>query len=249
MWQVKNIAIENGRTFIFVITDGSNAIVVDAGDYEAVHNYIKANKLTLQYILITHHHSDHTAGVDKLRREYMCSVVGIAKNRLRLPICDRYVEDGEIFEILGLKIKAILTPGHTTFDTSYYIEEYSYLFTGDCIFTLGCGRLFECSPDVMLSSIEKITKLPNNTMIYGGHDYRSINLRFTATIKLATQKELLAQFNLRGPAYPSLLEKEKKYNPFMNANNISLKQANNMEQSSDLEFFTYLRSMRDNFLV
>ena len=184
---------------------------------------------SLMTVLLTHHHSDHVHGVAELKMRlserddmHVCDVVGNANDIARLKDVTTAVVDGDIFEILGgLSVHVLGVDGHTVGDLAYYIPDLSTIFTGDCLFTMGCGRMFEGDYETYFSSMQKIKKLPIDTRIYGGHEYTASNIKFAQSLGgisdegLAYIEELKTLSAHSVPTVPSFLENELYYNPFL----------------------------------
>ena len=237
--------------YIYLLVFGNMAIVVDPSEAQPVIDALKQNNLQLQAILITHHHWDHTAGIDALLDATNCPVIGPEDQRI--PRLTRMAEEGETITFGPLNFQVLKTPGHTTSHVVYYEPEKGWLFTGDTLFGAGCGRLFEGTPEQMYASLNKIAKLPNDTKIFCGHEYTVRNLEFTTSIeptnravaeRLAQAKRERAQ-NI--PTIPTTLALEKKTNPFLRVGDPSLKAALKMENGSDLDVFTKVRELRNHF--
>ncbi|MCB1839115.1 MAG: hydroxyacylglutathione hydrolase, partial [Alphaproteobacteria bacterium] len=145
--------------------------VVDPGEAGPIIDYLEANALTLDYILNTHHHGDHTAGNAALKKKYGSTVLGPEKERGRIPVLDRGLSEGEVFSFGQEEMKIMETPGHTLGAICFYFPDSLCLFTGDTLFLMGCGRLFEGTPAQMYQSLKKIAALPDDVLIYCGHEY------------------------------------------------------------------------------
>jgi len=160
--------------YIYIYRYGkNNAFVVDPGDARSVFNELEKYNISLTYIFITHHHYDHTGGVQELKKKTGSKLVSSEK--------------AEILHIGEVNIKTIPTPGHTRDSVCYYIEpskqDHGILFTGDTLFIGGCGRPMECDSSTMWSSLKKLKALPDETVVYPGHDYTEENYEFALTIE------------------------------------------------------------------
>jgi hydroxyacylglutathione hydrolase len=185
---------------------------------------LQRERLKLTTILVTHHHWDHVAGVQDLKDNTGCEVIG--PDDKRIPCIDRVVGDGEVLSVGREDIEAIATPGHTSTSVCYYLQpsgsnKAGVLWTGDTLFTGGCGRLLECSAQSMWESLRKLASLPDETLVYCGHDYTLENYEFALTIEPGNQavKQRLQETR---PAQkqgrqivPSTISQEKMTNPFL----------------------------------
>ena len=238
-------------------SDGKFAIV-DPGDAKPVHQYIEETGLELAEILVTHHHWDHTGGLDELVTEYDCLAYGPSGGHIKG--ITNPLKDNETFMIQNnIEVKAFSAPGHTDDQLSYFIDEAidPILFSGDTLFSAGCGRLFEGSPEDMLFSMDRYTKLPPNTLVYCGHEYTESNLKFALAVEPENKdielriKEVGELRNSNQPSLPSNIETELKINPFLRcreANVISAAQdysSKKLDEASDV--LGEIRNWKDNF--
>ncbi len=212
-----------GDNWIHVVehTPG-RALVVDPGESKGVLKVLRSRKLTLDTILVTHHHLDHVGGVFELKKETGCQVVGADASRIKG--LDRLVRDGEEVAVGGVTFDVLATPGHTTSSVCYYsrdIKPTGAVFTGDTLFFGGCGRLFEGSGEQMYHSLIRLAELPDETLVYCGHDYTADNYRFALTIEpdnvqiqsqLEEARTKLLQF--------STIEQEELSNVFIRAGSV-----------------------------
>ena len=234
----------------------SEIIVVDPGEANPVLAYLKQNNLGLDAVLITHHHWDHTAGLDKLKQYFPNLRIYGPKND-NIPLVTHPVEqDDEIyFEVLNLTFKVLEIPGHTLDHVAYF--GYQSLFCGDTLFSCGCGKLFEGSPEQMFSSLEKIKNLPSDTLIYCGHEYTLANLAFAQVVDPDNpnlQKRLSISKEMRSynkPTLPVSLEEELKTNPFLRCAEPAIIQAvqahQNLLSTDPVNIFAALRTWKNNF--
>jgi hydroxyacylglutathione hydrolase len=236
--------------------DRSDALAVDPGDGSAVLTAMKKHGLTLKTILITHHHWDHTAGAAELKQKTGCTVIGGDKRRTAG--IDKVIEDGEILILGRAEIQVIATPGHTRTSVCYYVQptnnnEGGILFTGDTLFVGGCGRLLECDAQTLWESLQRLAALPDETLIYCGHDYILENYEFASSIEpdnpAVTQRlDEIKQTRRQGrPTVPSTMLQEKTTNPFLRTGTPEMKAALGMQQSRAVEVFAELRARKDVF--
>lgn len=237
--------------YIYLLIWGHMAVVVDPGDAKPVLEELKKQNLELQAILVTHHHWDHTSGIEELVKATGCQVIG--PDDKRVPKLTQIAKDNEELSIGPFHFQVLSAPGHTTSHVVYYEPKQKWLLSGDTLFGAGCGRLFEGTPKQMFETLAKICTLPDDTKVLCGHEYTVKNLEFAASIESDNPniQERLAQAKaLRQQSIatvPSTLGLEKKTNPFLRSHDPRLKTALNMAEGSDLEVFTKVREMRNNY--
>lgn len=210
--------------YIWVIRNpvSDHVAVVDPGDEDPVFEILDEKHWTLNTILITHHHGDHTGGISALTRRYPVPVYGPATERIQGITHPLLGGETIVLPQLDIEFRVLSVPGHTRGHIAYY--GHGALFCGDTLFTGGCGRLFEGSPEQMFSSLEKIAALPDTTQVYCAHEYTQDNLRFARVVEPENQ-DLLERIDLtrqlrseNQPTVPASLELEKKTNPFLRCN-------------------------------
>ena len=246
-------AIEDN--YIYVIHNHSNGknIVVDPGTAEPVIDFLTAQKQNLDAIIITHHHWDHVDGVEDLVAKYRCRVYAFEYDLQRVPAVTDKVSPPHSVEVCGLKFDTETIPGHTLGHICYYLPEHKYLFSGDTLFSLGCGRLFEGTPEQMLSSLMKIRQLPSDTTIFSAHEYTEKNAEFAISLEpnnqlLQGQLDEVRQLRkAEKPTVPTTLSHETYLNPFLRWDDPALRKAIGMESATDLEVFTQLRRLKDKY--
>ena len=242
--------------YIWLMTTNEGSIVIDPGESKNLLKAIEQKNLKLDAILITHHHYDHTGGIEELLMKYPNLKVYGPNNNLD-SIKSRLI-DGEILNVIGIDFKVIEIPGHTLDHIAYYanINNSPILFCGDTLFAGGCGRVFEGTFDQMYEFLLKLKKLPQNTRIYCGHEYTINNLKFAKAVE-PDNVDLIKRYNdainLRKnnkPTLPSTLSIELKTNPFLRAekNNVQKIISNKFKTGfSEKEIFSALRQWKDNF--
>ena len=232
----------------------SNTIaIIDPSEYEACHKIIDKNYKRLDFILNTHHHFDHVGGNEKLKKKYNSTVLGFGNDRNRIPVIDEFLKDNQEFKIGSLSFTTIFIPGHTKGHVAFYFKKEKVLFTGDTLFSLGCGRVFEGTYKQMFQSLNKLKNLPGDTKIYCGHEYTASNLKFCLKFNpnnnFLKEKKDYVELCLKNkkPTIPTTISEEIKTNIFLRFNDPDVKKAINLENSSDIEIFTKLRDLKDNF--
>lgn len=206
--------------------------VVDPGDAEIVLTWLLENKsYTLKGILITHHHDDHTGGISLLKSKTNACIYASKSEHCFEK--DYSVKDEESFTLLGYKWQVIATPGHTLDHISFLCDQAdsNLLFPGDTLFSAGCGRLFEGTPEQMLSSLMKLSSLEENTIIYPAHEYTLSNINFACSVEpsnldlLNYKRWVQEKTHLNKPTLPSNIGKEKTINPFLRTYTPTVRQA------------------------
>jgi hydroxyacylglutathione hydrolase len=227
---------------------------VDAPDGEAVIAAAKEQGWLVSDLLVTHHHADHIQGVAAVRAAFPgLRVIGPAKEAARIGGIDVKVEEGQFVEIGGLAARVIETPGHTAGQVAYVFDEDEIAFTGDTLFSLGCGRVFETPLGVMWNSLMKLAALPGETQIYCGHEYTEANARFALTIEpgnadLVARAEAVTALRAKGrPTLPTTIALELATNPFLRAENPAVQKAVGLEGADPAQVFAELRRRKDNF--
>ena len=227
--------------YSYLIIDETNnlACVVDPSEARPIIDYLKNKNINLKYILNTHHHFDHVGGNEELKKKYSAIVVGYKHDSERIPEIDILLEDNEIWERDNFIAKIIHVPGHTKGHICFNFYKEKLLFTGDTLFSLGCGKIFEGTYEQMFNSLEKIKALPLDTKIFCGHEYTLNNSKFCIKYdneNLSLQKKIQdieIKLNDNLPTIPSTLKEELDCNIFLRA--------------KDLKTFSKLRDLKDNF--
>ena len=222
---------------------------IDAGDGQAVLAALEQTGWALSQLWITHHHWDHTDGLEELKQATGCHVIGPAG----VAGVDQVVSGGESFDFAGHGVQLIHTPGHTLDMLNFYIPDASTIFTGDTLFVMGCGRLFEGDGPMMWQSLQKLMELPADTTIYCAHEYTLASADFALSVDpdnaaLRAQSERVRMMRAAGePAVPTNLATELATNPFLRPSDPAIRKQLGMKDATDAEVFTEIRARKDRF--
>ena len=252
MTEILIIKCLNDNYAYIYLNDKKEAFVVDPSEASPVIDTLEKNDLQLKYILNTHHHFDHIGGNFELKEKYNCKVVGSKKDRDRIPGIDIEISDGDYWSFKEHTAQIIEIPGHTSGHIAFFFKSLNAVFTGDTLFSLGCGRLFEGTPTMMWNSLKKLRALPDQTKIYCGHEYTLSNGKFINSIypseDMRLKIESLVELNEKNlPSIPSTIADEKKMNIFLKADDINLIKNLGLNGKSPEEVFGYIRELKDNF--
>ena len=231
--------LKDNYSYLIIDEKTKSACVVDPSEAKPIINYIEKNKIYLKFILNTHHHYDHVGGNKDLKKKYNAKVIGFEGDKDRIPEIDICLKDRETWKNKNFEFKVFHIPGHTSGHICFNFFKEKLLFTGDTLFSLGCGRIFEGTYEQMFNSLELIKSFSLETKIYCGHEYTLKNSDFCSihdkensklTEKILSIKEKL---NKGLPTIPSTLKEELETNIFLKCNSI--------------ENFSKLRDLKDNF--
>ena len=227
--------------------------LIDVPEAKPIIEVLEKRAWNLEKIVLTHHHSDHVAGLGELLRSYQASVYGATADANRLPVLDTELKENDKFYLGNIEFLVMDVYGHTIGHIALYSKELSAVFSGDSLMTLGCGRLFEGSPEIMWDTLQKFCLLPPQTKIYSGHEYSEKNAQFALSIdpnnkKLQERASLIRELRSNGfPTVPSTIESELDTNPFVRSGNHNLKRLLGMSQQKDSNVLAELRRRRDVF--
>ena len=231
--------LQDNYSYLIINEKNNTACVIDPSEADPIIEYLENNKIKLKFILNTHHHYDHVGGNKILKEKYKASVVGYREDKKRIPEIDILLDDQETWIHENFEAKIIYIPGHTLGHICFYFYKEESIFTGDTLFSLGCGRIFEGTYSQMFDSLMKLKKLPENTKVYCGHEYTKKNSEFCLTFD-ANNNNLKAKIlridaMLKNglPTIPSTIKDELECNIFLRSNNV--------------ETFSKLRDLKDNF--
>ena len=241
--------------YIWLLSRGTQAIVVDPGDAAPVTHALDERGLALEAVLVTHHHADHMGGAAELAAAQRCPVYGPARERIGAVTLA--LQEGERVTLpkLDASFRVLDIPGHTAGHIAY--EGHGIMFCGDTLFSAGCGRLFEGTAEEMSASLAKLAALPDGTQVCCGHEYTLANLRFAAAVEpgnrdiadYATECEVLRSHGR--PTLPSVLARERRVNPFLRCREASVRAAAGRharrELEDEVEVFAVIREWKNGF--
>ena len=245
--------LKDNYSYLIKDNQSDTIAIIDPSEFGPCDKKIDQKYKKLDFILNTHHHFDHIGGNTELKKKYGSKVLGFEKDKNRIPEIDILLKDNQEFRIGNLNFKTIFIPGHTSGHISFYFEKEKVIFTGDTLFSLGCGRVFEGTCQQMFDSLKKIKNLPKDTNIYCGHEYTKNNLEFCLEFNpkneyLKNKKKIIeAKIKNNKPTIPSTIKDEIQTNIFLRYDDLNVKDTLNLKKASDLEIFTKLRDLKDNF--
>ncbi|HVV28096.1 MAG TPA: hydroxyacylglutathione hydrolase [Rhizomicrobium sp.] len=237
--------------YAYLVKSGGSCAVVDPSEAAPVRAALARRGWMLTHILNTHHHPDHTGGNLVLKEETGATIVGPGKDAARIPGIDVGVDEDSGWEFDGRKAGVLEVPAHTRGAITFVMDGNA--FTGDTLFLMGCGRLFEGDPRMMWTSLSKLMRLPDATRIYCGHEYTQSNGRFALTLEpgnadLRTRMEAVDAARAAGqPTVPSTIAVEKKTNPFLRPDSAEIRRSLGMETADTVAVFGEIRKRKDNF--
>ena len=226
---------------------------IDAPEAAPIEAALKRAGWRLTDILVTHHHGDHTAGIPELKRRHHCRVTAPRVEARQIPDVDAAVSEGDTVSVGSLTARVMETPGHTAGHITYWFDKEKVAFVGDTLFSIGCGRVIEGTPEMMWNSLIKLRNLPDNTQIYCGHEYTDANVRFARTIEptnpaLAARADAVKRQLTNGqPTIPTTIGEEKQANPFLRADVASVAAAVGLSGKTAAEVFAEIRKRKNNF--
>lgn len=248
-------ALKDNYIWLCLNEDNGHTLIVDPSEAQPVLDYLSEHKFIADAILITHHHWDHVGGIPDITAKYDIPVFTPASETVKGST--HGVREGDVlpFPELNLSLKILDVPGHTAGAVAYYSD--NFVFSGDTLFTAGCGRIFEGTPQQMHASLEKFRQLDENTRLFCGHEYTEANLGFASTVephnKAISERlhEVRAQRQQQLPTVPATLATEKLTNPFLRCHEQGIASAvsNHVDKelSDPVEVFAALRQWKDNF--
>ncbi|TYH55562.1 hypothetical protein ES332_D09G243400v1 [Gossypium tomentosum] len=246
--------LRDNYAYLLHDADTGTVGVVDPSEAVPIIDALSRKNWNLTYILNTHHHHDHTGGNAVLKARYGAKVIGSGIDKDRIPGIDIVLKDGDKWMFAGHEVRVIETPGHTRGHISFYFTGSGAIFTGDALFSLSCGKLFEGTPEQMHSSLQRIMSLPDGTNVYCGHEYTLSNSKFALSIEpkneaLRSYAAHVAQLRNKGlPTIPTTLKTEKACNPFLRTSSTEIRQALDIPATmNEAEALGVIRRAKDNF--
>ena len=226
---------------------------IDAPEAAAIEAALKATGWKLTDILVTHHHHDHTGGIQALKDKYKCRVVAPMTKTAKIPAVDETVREGDKVSVGKLSANVIETPGHTLDHIAYWFHSDKLAFVGDTLFSIGCGRVIEGTPEMMWGSLKKLRDLPNDTEIYCGHEYTLANIKFARTVDpdnpvlAAREAQAKKQVAEGEPTIPVTIGDEKLANPFLRADQADVACGVNLAGKPAAQVFAEIRARKNSF--
>ena len=231
--------LKDNYSYLVIDKDNNSACIVDPSESEPIIEIIEKKKVNLKFILNTHHHYDHVGGNEILKKKFGAQIIAFKDDKNRIPFVDILLEDNEIWKNLNFEFKVFHIPGHTSGHICFYFYKDNIVFSGDTLFSLGCGRIFEGTYEQMYYSLNKFKELPKETKVYCGHEYTLQNSVFCATYDKNNDElnkkilEVKSKRDRNLPTIPSTIGEELACNIFLRAKN--------------LKDFSKLRELKDNF--
>jgi len=231
--------LQDNYSYLIIDEKKNIACVVDPSESDPVIEYLENNKIDLKFILNTHHHYDHVGGNQKLKEKYGASVIGFKEDKDRIPGIDILVNNQEVWKYEDFEAKIVHVPGHTLGHIFFYFYNEKSIFTGDTLFSLGCGKIFEGTYSQMFDSLKKFKELPHETKIFCGHEYTMQNSKFCIAHDENNKnlknkiEEIKKKLKNNLPTIPSTIKEELECNIFL--------------RSDSVKNFSKLRDLKDNF--
>lgn len=246
-------AFNDNYIYLLRDADTGHVGVVDPGDPAPVAAVLEQRGWRLTHIFNTHHHADHVGGNHALKQRYGCPVIGARADVGRIQDMETCLDEGETISFGSHTARVIAVPGHTSGHIAFHFADAGALFCGDTLFALGCGRLFEGTPEQMWDSLCKLRSLPDDTRVYCGHEYTLSNARFAVTVdpenaELAARAREVKALRDRGePTIPTTIGLERRTNPFLRADDPGVQAAVGMAGADPKAVFAEIRARKDRF--
>ena len=235
--------------YAYLVSDDGLTAVIDPSEAAPIERALGRRRLT--HILNTHHHWDHSGGNRELKQKFGAEVIGPEKDRTRIPAIDAGVDEAGGWRFGDVAVRILEVPAHTRGAIAFVFP--GAVFTGDTMFAMGCGRLFEGTPAMMAGSLAKIAALPDDTAVYCGHEYTFSNGRFAMTLEPGNldlsqrMREVEAAHDAGRPTVPSTIGLEKRTNPFLRTHSEEIRASLKMETADDVAVFAEIRRRKDHF--
>jgi hydroxyacylglutathione hydrolase len=226
---------------------------IDAPEAAPIEAALQSTGRKLTDILVTHHHADHTDGIADLKKKYHCRVVAPKAEAGKIRLVDETASEGDKVSVGNLKANVIETPGHTAGHITYWFHADKLAFAGDTLFSIGCGRVIEGTPEMMWASLKKLRDLPGETQVYCGHEYTLANIKFAQTVEpdnaaLKARAAEAAQQIADGKwTIPTTIDEEKAANPFLRADVPAVAAAVGLAGKPAAEVFAEIRARKNKF--
>ena len=243
--------LQDNYSYVIHNYENFEAIIIDPAESGSLIDYLKKNSLNLNYILVTHHHDDHTSGIKGLISEFP-NIKIFAPGKIK-DYKINLIKEGTIINSSINNFEVYATPGHTLDHVVLYDKKNKILFSGDTLFRLGCGRVFEGTYEEMHNSLKKINKLEDDVLVYCGHEYTKTNLEFLKSIFrneneiTNLENKINTEIQNSGRSIPFNLGIEKKVNPFLSQSCNLAKKLKEKHNFSDIELFSFLRDQKNKF--
>ena len=231
--------LQDNYSYLLINEKNQNACIIDPSEAKPIIDFVEKKNINLKFILNTHHHYDHVGGNNELKKKYGVKIIGFKDDKDRIPEIDIFVENNQTWMDEDFEAKIIHIPGHTLGHICFYFSKDKIAFTGDTLFSLGCGKIFEGTYEQMFASLNKLKKLPSDTKIYCGHEYTLKNSMFCAQYEKNNKNlekkifEIQDKIKNNLPTLPSTIGEELACNIFLRAKNVAE--------------FSKLRDLKDNF--
>jgi hydroxyacylglutathione hydrolase len=239
--------------YAYLVMGAGFTAVVDPSESEPVIAALAKRGLRLTHILNTHHHNDHVGGNLALKEKFGVPVIAPEKDRHRIPGIDTGVSDGDVLNFGAASARVLEIPAHTSGHIAFWFEQDKSVFTGDTLFAMGCGRLFEGDAPTMFNSLTKLARLPDDTAICCGHEYTEANGRFALSLEPGNVDVKMRMDEVRAmraqglPTVPSAMGLEKRTNPFLRAFSAEIRKNLGMDTATDVAVFAEMRKRKDSF--
>ena len=226
---------------------------IDTPEVAPINAVLAERGWTLTHILNTHHHFDHAGGNEALKAQWQCQIIGAANDAARIPGIDMRVSDGETFDFGSRSVRVLEVPGHTSGHIAFYFCEEGAVFVGDTLFALGCGRLFEGTPEQMWGSLSKLMALPDETVVYCAHEYTQANAAFALSVEpqnkaLQARAKEIDRLRASGlPTVPTSIGRERETNPFVRVHSAHLQETLELSGGDPVAVFAETRRRKDHF--